>query len=43
MVSANKDVEQITKEAGADDFIEKPFQMDTLVAKVEKFIGGEAK
>jgi DNA-binding response OmpR family regulator len=37
MISANKDVEQLAKEAGADDFIDKPFQMGELLAKVAKY------
>jgi CheY-like chemotaxis protein len=39
MISANKDAEEIAKEAGADDFITKPFQMDDLLEKVAKFTG----
>lgn len=37
VVSANRDVEQIAKEAGADDFLAKPFQMDDLLAIVAKY------
>ncbi len=39
MISANKDAAQIAKEAGADDFIAKPFQMDDLLAIVAKHVG----
>ncbi len=39
MVSANKDVERIALEAGADDFISKPFEMAHLIAKVEQYLG----
>lgn len=38
IISANKDISQIAKEAGADDFIAKPFRMEDLLAKVEKYI-----
>lgn len=34
--SANRDVEMISREAGADDFIAKPFQMDDLLEKVAR-------
>lgn len=37
MVSATKDIELIAKEAGADDFIAKPFQMDHLLGMVAKY------
>jgi DNA-binding response OmpR family regulator len=38
MISANKDTEEFAKEAGADDFISKPFQMDDLLAKISTYI-----
>lgn len=37
IISANKDIVAIAKEAGADDFIAKPFRMEDLLAKVEKY------
>lgn len=38
MISASRDIIQSTKEAGADDFIAKPFEMKELVNKVEKYL-----
>lgn len=38
MVSANKDAEHIAKESGADGFIAKPFEMDDLLALIEKYM-----
>lgn len=38
MVSATKNIEQIAKDCGADDFITKPFQMEHLLAIVAKYI-----
>jgi DNA-binding response OmpR family regulator len=37
LVSANRDTEEIASEAGADDFICKPFDMQTLLQKVAKY------
>jgi len=37
MCSANRDTEQISREAGADDFLAKPFEMDDLLQKVERY------
>lgn len=34
MISATKGIEKIAKDAGADDFISKPFQMDYLLEVV---------
>jgi len=39
MISANKDTQKIAKEAGADDFLAKPFEMDDLLRKVRKHVG----
>jgi CheY-like chemotaxis protein len=36
LISANKDVAEIAQSVGADDFIEKPFEMKELLEKVEK-------
>lgn len=41
MISANKDTEKIAKEAGADDFLSKPFEMTELLAKVSKYVTNE--
>jgi DNA-binding response OmpR family regulator len=38
MISANKDTEKIAREAGADDFIGKPFDIDDLLGKVRKLL-----
>src|SRR5689334_14301646 len=36
MISANRDTAKMAKEAGADDFLEKPFEMDDLLAIAAK-------
>jgi DNA-binding response OmpR family regulator len=38
MVSASKDITQSALEAGADDFIAKPFDMDELLQTIERNI-----
>jgi CheY-like chemotaxis protein len=38
LVSASKDIEHSAREAGADDFIAKPFEMNELLQKIEKNI-----
>lgn len=43
IISANKDIVYIAKEAGADDYITKPFQIEDLLAKVEKYLGENKK
>jgi CheY-like chemotaxis protein len=39
LVSASKDIERSAFEAGANDFIAKPFEMSDLLQKIEKNIG----
>jgi DNA-binding response OmpR family regulator len=38
LFSANNETEEIAKEAGADDFIAKPFDIDELLEKIEKYL-----
>lgn len=38
LFSANTHVQQIAQEVGADDFLLKPFQIDTLLEKVQHFV-----
>jgi DNA-binding response OmpR family regulator len=38
MISANRDTEKIAMEAGAEDFITKPFDIDVLLEKVQKHL-----
>lgn len=35
MISASRDIRQSALDAGADDFMEKPFEMDSLLNKVD--------
>jgi CheY-like chemotaxis protein len=37
MISASKDIEQSAYDAGADDFLAKPFEMNDLIEKIERF------
>jgi DNA-binding response OmpR family regulator len=37
LTSASKDIEHSAMEAGADDFLAKPFEIDELLKKIEKF------
>lgn len=39
MISASRDIRKSTKEAGADDFLEKPFDMDCLLEKLKEHLG----
>lgn len=36
LISASRDIEKSTKEAGANDFLAKPFEMNELLNKIEK-------
>lgn len=38
IMSANNETEKITKDAGADDFLLKPFNIDDLLYIVKKYI-----
>jgi DNA-binding response OmpR family regulator len=38
LVSANKDTANIAKEAGADDYVNKPFDLDELLNKIERYL-----
>jgi len=44
LVSASGDLEQIAKDCHADDFIQKPFDIDHFMSKVHRYTGsGEIK
>ena len=38
MISARQDTEKIAKESGADDFVEKPFDIFKLLEKIEQYV-----
>lgn len=38
MISANRDTEMIAQQSGADDFLLKPFDIDGLLGKIEKYL-----
>jgi DNA-binding response OmpR family regulator len=42
MISASTELERSAKEAGADDFMEKPFDMDELLQKIEYYLNKES-
>lgn len=37
MFSASQQIEKVAYEVGADDFIAKPFDLDLLISKIEKY------
>lgn len=39
MISASKDIRASAMDAGADDFLAKPFEMEQLLQKIEHLIG----
>ncbi|KQM74772.1 response regulator receiver protein [Pedobacter sp. Leaf216] len=38
MISASRDIRQSAMDAGANDFMEKPFEMDSLLNKVDMLL-----
>ncbi|MBC8032957.1 MAG: response regulator [Chitinophagaceae bacterium] len=38
MLTASGDIHQLAKNAGADEFMEKPFDMNTLLQKIEELV-----
>jgi DNA-binding response OmpR family regulator len=38
MVSASRDIEQYARDAGADDFLAKPYDMKDLLEKVKRWL-----
>ena len=38
MISASRDIEQYAMDAGADDFLAKPYEMDELLEKVRNLL-----
>lgn len=38
IISASKNVKKDASDAGANDYLEKPFEMDTLLAMVSKYV-----
>lgn len=41
LLSAHKDTRQMAREVGADAFLTKPFEMEDLLALVQKYLGSE--
>lgn len=42
MISASTELEKSAKDAGADDFLEKPFDMDELLGKIDFHLNARA-
>ena len=40
LISASTDLARSAREAGADDFLEKPFSMDDLMGKIDQHLNG---
>jgi DNA-binding response OmpR family regulator len=40
MISASRDIERSAYDAGADDFLAKPFEIDDLLGKIRKHLKG---
>ncbi|MCG2612843.1 response regulator [Terrimonas sp. NA20] len=38
MISASRDIEQYARDAGADDFLAKPYEMKELLEKVKRWL-----
>jgi DNA-binding response OmpR family regulator len=38
MISASRDIERSAYEAGADDFLAKPFEIDDLLGKIKRLL-----
>ena len=38
LLSAHQDTQRIAREAGADDFLEKPFQMEDILSLATKYL-----
>jgi len=38
MISANYNIREITEDAGADDYLAKPFELNDLLSKVNKYL-----
>ena len=43
MVSAAPDIAALSKDAGADDYVEKPFEIKELLDLVNHYVNGNTK